>query len=326
MTDDNRILEVVTVQANAFKILTELNKELFADVNIEFHAKENYDTDSEDEDETDCEGEDTGSKAKSPASDDTDSESEYETDSECDSDEEVQTRRRPKNKGGMRIIAINQKRSVLIYLKLDADNFDEYICKEPKIVIGVNMLSLHRLIRTINNTDTLTLYLDRDDINRLGIKVENAERNYISNYKLDLMDIKEDPFDIPSTEFDSMITMPSDDFHKICRNMHSIADKIEIKSVGKQLIFSCQGDFATQEIILGETENGLSVEWGDGDNYGIVQGIYELKHLVAFTKCTSLCNTIEIHMKNDYPLVIKYAVASLGNIYLFLTTIKGDQD
>ena len=50
----------------------------------------------------------------------------------------------------------------------------------------------------------------------------------------------------------------------------------------------------------------------------IVQGYFSLKHLVLFTKCTNLCNSIEMYLKNNYPLIISYSVASLGNIKLCL--------
>ena len=43
---------------------------------------------------------------------------------------------------------------------------------------------------------------------------------------------------------------------------------------------------------------------------------YNLKHLVMFTKCTNLCNTIELYMKNDFPIVIKFQVGSLGTLKL----------
>ena len=50
----------------------------------------------------------------------------------------------------------------------------------------------------------------------------------------------------------------------------------------------------------------------------IVQGVFALKHLVLFTKCTNLCNSIEMYLKNDYPLIIQYNVANLGAIKLCL--------
>ena len=51
----------------------------------------------------------------------------------------------------------------------------------------------------------------------------------------------------------------------------------------------------------------------------IIQGNFSLKYLVLFTKCTNLSNTVELYLKNDYPLIIKYTVASLGNIKLCLS-------
>ena len=56
----------------------------------------------------------------------------------------------------------------------------------------------------------------------------------------------------------------------------------------------------------------------------IVQGVFALKHLVMFTKCTNLSNQVEIYLKNDYPLIISYGVASLGNIKLCLAPQQFD--
>jgi proliferating cell nuclear antigen len=111
--------------------------------------------------------------------------------------------------------------------------------------------------------------------------------------------------------------MPSNEFNKICRDMINLSEIIEIKSVGNQIIFSCKGEFASQETIIGETTNGLSfVKHSNDDN--IIQGYYNLKHLVLFAKCTNLCNSIEMYMKNNFPIVINFSVGSLGNLKLAL--------
>ena len=43
-----------------------------------------------------------------------------------------------------------------------------------------------------------------------------------------------------------------------------------------------------------------------------------LKTFGAFSKCTNLCNCVELYHKNDFPLIIKYTIASLGEIKLCL--------
>ena len=57
------------------------------------------------------------------------------------------------------------------------------------------------------------------------------------------------------------------------------------------------------------------------DSSKIIQGEFSLKNLGYFIKCTNLCQQIEIYLENDLPLVVKYNVASLGEIKLCLSVI-----
>lgn len=217
---------------------------------------------------------------------------------------------------GLKIMAMDSSHTVLVHLKLNAEQFEVYKCKQ-RTVIGVNMINLFKLIKTMGNSDTLTLHLEEENQCMLGIRIENSEKNSITKFKLNLMDLHEENIQIPPPTFSYVITMPSIDFQKICRDMHNLAEELEIKSLGNQLIFSCNGDFASQETCIGETNSGLSFIQNESPDE-IVQGIFALKHLVLFGKCTNLCNSIELYLKNDYPLIIKYAVASLGEIKLCL--------
>lgn len=214
---------------------------------------------------------------------------------------------------GMKIVALDNTHVVLVHLKLDADKFETYFC-EKKIYVGINMLKLHMLIKTISNNDILTLYVERNDPNSLGIRIENQEKNARTNYKLSMFDINVLNINIPPADFPTVITMPSVDFQKTVRDMHNLADFIEIRNVENQLCFSCKGDFCTQETVLGiEKNQGLSiVKNSQTKPHEIIQGVFSLKYLTMFTKCTNLCNVVEIFLKNNFPLVLRYSVASLG--------------
>lgn len=218
---------------------------------------------------------------------------------------------------GVKIVAMDSTRTILVHLKLDKDKFDKYVCTK-KSIVGISMLNLFKLIKTITNDDTLSLYLDENNINVMGIVIENSEKNRKTEYELNLMDLDEEHIEIPPQEFDSIITMPSTDFQKICRDMSNLSDTIEIKSVGSQLMFSCKGDFAKQSTTLGETVDGINYIKKNSEASDIIQGYYNLKHLVLFTKCTNLCNSLEIYMKNNFPLVINFAVGNLGKLKLAL--------
>jgi proliferating cell nuclear antigen len=224
---------------------------------------------------------------------------------------------------GIKIITMDPSQTVLVHLKLDASNFEIFECKE-RMVLGISMLNLFKLIKTMTNNDTLELNIDEDEVNKLNIIIENGEKNSITKYKLNLIDLDEHNISVPPATFESIITMPSSDFQKICRDMSNLSDTIEIRNIGSQLIFGCRGDFAEQETILGEINGNNGVNFSKTNDTQIIQGYYNLRHLVLFTKCTNLCNSIEMYMKNNFPLVIKFTVGSLGNLKLALAPLVND--
>ena len=220
------------------------------------------------------------------------------------------------DENGIKLMAMDSTHSVLIHLKLEAQNFEYFRCFK-KITIGVNMLNFFKLIKTMTNSETLTLFIEKNNENQLGIIIHNSEKNSQTTYKLNLLDIQEEDIKIPPAKFETELTLPSNDFQKIIRDMINIGENIIITSIGNQLKLVCDGEFAHQETVLGETNNGLKFSTLQSPEKPI-QGAFSLKYLLLFTKCTNLCNQIQFYIKNDYPLIIKYAVASLGNIKLCL--------
>lgn len=227
---------------------------------------------------------------------------------------------------GIKVMAVDETHTVLVYLRLHADRFENYFCP-VKHVLGVNMIYLFKLIKTMGNSDSLTLYLPAANPNKLGIRMENSEKSTVTNYYLKLFDTDVEDIQIPSLNFTSIIHMPSVDLQKIARDMNALGEKldVEITSSGSDLIFKCVGDFAEQETIISENNSTMKVQKGANATNEIVQGIFQLKHLVLFTKCTSLCPSIELYLKNDYPLILKYTVANLGEVKLVLAPIKNKQ-
>lgn len=220
------------------------------------------------------------------------------------------------DESGVKLITTDSTKSVLIHMKLDADKFESYYC-ESSIVCGICMLNLYKLIKTISNQDTLTLYISRNNNNKLGVIINNYDKKSQTKYELNLLDINESMLRPPPVEFDTEIAYPSSDFQKIIRDMINIGTNVDIKSVGESLILSCDGDFASQQTILKTTDEGLQYISSNASN-SLIQGEFSLKYLSLFTKCTNMCNLLKLYIKNDYPLIIQYSVASLGFIKLCL--------
>ncbi len=223
------------------------------------------------------------------------------------------------DKDGIRMVAMDNTRTVLVHLRLYSEKFEKYTygTGTPKFIIGVNTDHLYRIVRTATNDDTITFYIEENDPNTLGVLLEDGEKKQVTRYKLNLLDRDQPEFELPETEFSTHITMPSLDFQKICRDMTLLGAKtVEIKNVNSSLTFSCKGHFASRTTVMGDSENEFSIQ--KKTNNEIITGNYSLPHLVLFTKCTNLCNNLEINMKNDWFLMIRYVVANLGDIKLCL--------
>ncbi len=229
-------------------------------------------------------------------------------------------------KDGIRIINMDKSHTILAHLHLKAENFEEYTCHKEKIIVGVNMFHLFKLINSIDNDDTLTIYIENSDysdgvVSHLGLKFENGDIKQCKTQKLKLIEPDHEELEVPDVSFSSIINIPSSDFQKIIRDLSPLSDKLEIRSVCNELIFKCSGSFASAEVRRAESDGSMEFQLKPTDETKIIQGEFSLKNLGYFIKCTNLCAQIEMYLENDLPLVVKYHVASLGEIKLCLAPL-----
>lgn len=296
---DDLMLYIHTKKIPAIKSLIEALKEIFRDVNIKFTPK-------------------------------------IEKQSETDPSVTKVT-------GGMYITALNSNSNILVRLHLEADKFCYYHCKpnddKPYVMIGVNMSNLFKIIKFLNNDEELYMLYDKRSMNQLNLQYVNKSKKLTTDYQLNLLDLKEENYKIEKQHFDFVITMPSNDFHTLIKNMSVIADQVDIKFIntnnGYSLSFSCKGEFASQESVFNGKADGnmddklvnvsRNVDDNDelkNDENTVIQGVYVLSALSLFSRCSSLCPTIDLYIKNDSPLVIKYRVADMGSVHLILSPVN----
>jgi proliferating cell nuclear antigen len=221
---------------------------------------------------------------------------------------------------GIHIINMDKTHTILVNLHLKADKFEMFDIKEEKIIIGVNMFHLFNLINSVDSEESLSIYIENNDysdgiVSHLTLRFENGKIKQCKTQKLRLIEPEPEELKYPDVSFSSVINMPSADFQKIVRDFSKISDKLEIKSVGDELIFKCSGQFASAEIHRGEISGSLDFVLKQ-ETSKIIQGEFSLKNLGYFIKCTNLCPQIELCLENNYPLVVKYNVACLGEINL----------
>ena len=302
------IIELKTTQTTAIKIVIDAINSLLTDANIDFYP---YYIDN--------------TKIKNTENTENTENSENTETSELKSNNSEDSNTK-KSIGGIVLKEVNKTGKILIYMRLDADKFDvyKYNYHKKKLTLGIDINNLLKCLKCMSNFDTMTWLVDDDDINKLIIILESSEKKEKKTFKLNLMDIEEETYDISPIQFPYSIILPSQDFHKYCKDMATSTEKIEIKATSNKLYFSGKGEIGNIDFEVGETNGGLSIISTVSNTNEIVQGLFELKFLLIFTKCTNLCNQVTLFLKNDYPIILTYQVASLGEIKLVLSPSKSD--
>ena len=226
--------------------------------------------------------------------------------------------------GGIVIKELNKTSSILIHCKLEADQFEhyEYNYKHLKLTIGLNLNNFLKCIKCMTHFDIMTWEIHDDDINKLVMILESDKEKKI--FRINLMDLEDANYEIEPVKFPYSIILPTQDFQNYCKNMISATDKIDIKCVKDNLFLSGKGELGVIdfELTASNVSSGLTIGKNSDNINELVQGTFELKYLIIFTRCSSLCSHVNLFLKNDYPLIVQYSVAKLGLIKFVLSQSK----
>jgi proliferating cell nuclear antigen len=231
------------------------------------------------------------------------------------------------NNEGLKISTMDMSKVSLTYIKLKSEKFEKYYCEKP-IIIGIDTSILFKVIKYCNRRETITFYMTESEPDKLGIELSDPFMGKIKDYKIPLLALDDKIANIQSMEFDYIINIPSLQFQQIIKDIHLLDGKIvEIKSIGKQIIFNCTDGIAEFKTSISEVDEKLNKDQKallqqNGEdikcikfqksNERIVQGKFKLNYLMNFIKASHLCENMNILLTNDKPLVLEYFIADLG--------------
>lgn len=227
----------------------------------------------------------------------------------------------------IKISTLDIAKSSVTYVKLDSHKFERYFCKNTT-VIGIDTTTFFKAIKSANRRETITFYMDENDNDKLGIELVDEFMGKVKGYKIPLLALDDKIVRVDNMEFEYIINIPSVQFQQIIKDIHLLEGKIvEIKSVGKQLIFSSTDGLAEFRTSISEIDESLnkdqkailqqngedikSVKFSKNTDK-IVQGRFKMSYLLNFIKASHLCENMNILLANDKPLVLEYFVADLG--------------
>ena len=181
----------------------------------------------------------------------------------------------------------------------------EYFYVKDTVTVGLNMLTLHKLIRSMFLGDLMEWRMYEDEPHAMYIELSNSERRTKTVNCIKTLDLEEVEITIPHVEFDRIVSMPSSDFSKHVREISSVSNFITIKGTKTTLELLAKGDMSSSHVVIEPTASGLN--WKHSEDGPDIEGKFVVKYIEKFCKCT-IDNSVEIFLRQDFPLVLLYSL------------------
>ena len=224
---------------------------------------------------------------------------------------------------GIQLQAMDNWHVSLMTVNIRADSFDKFRC-DRTISVGVNLVKMYKIIRYLDNEDTLTIKVE-DEAEAVTFTFEGPNRRKVSDCRLKVTKLDREHLGIPESSYSAVIKMPSGEFQRIVRALSQFGKWLVIRCTKEGVKFSAAGDFGTGNIMLTQTDNV------DEEEKAVIIEMqkpviltFACRYLNMFTKASCLADQVSLSMSLDVPLVIEYNIDVIGHVRFYLAPLIED--
>jgi proliferating cell nuclear antigen len=207
---------------------------------------------------------------------------------------------------------------VMIELSLEEHNFIYKFKPHEKMYLGINLTHFHKMLRSIKKKDTISMYIDDDKPDNLGIRVTPKEKNRTSSSFIKIQKTQAVKLGLP-TGYDGMAIVPSSEFQKMCKDMAHIDKTVYVNSEGYNIKFTCGAEGVMGKIVeFGECGDSDSDSDDNEKESKVYEQSFDTDQLRRITKISGLGTKMRVYAKMGLPLKFCSGVGELGNISLYI--------
>lgn len=217
---------------------------------------------------------------------------------------------------GIRLRMMDNQRTVLIDLDLQADNFQIYkFTNNEKLTFGINLTHFHKMLKSTKKRDSLELFIDDTNATELCLKIIPNEKNkVVTTSFIKIQNIQNIEVILPEG-YVRPVSIASSSFQKMCKRLPHVSSITTITAKGSLLRFSNDAG----NVIKSNTEFGeMESDEENDEKIHTYDEKFDTEQLIKIMKISGLGQVLQVYTKTDNPLLIKTNVGSLGKISIFL--------
>lgn len=134
------------------------------------------------------------------------------------------------------------------------------------------------------------------------------------------MNIESETLSIPDTDYNAVVSMPSSDFQKVCRDLTIFGDAVSISVAKGSVHFATSGDLG-KGVVEHKQSAAVDTKSEDATTITITEPVslsFALRYLNFFTKATSLSNNVALSLSPQVPVMIEYPIPDIGYVRYYL--------
>ena len=222
---------------------------------------------------------------------------------------------------GLYLRQMDENRSTLIDLKLNADQFSSFEFNpvnkrgESSFFIGLTLTHLYKLLKTVKKKDSLGLYLLRDTPTEIAIEVWPKVSKRVTTSFLTIQRVQNILVDVPTGYARDPFDILSHEFQKIYKDILSIGKTVSISATSKKIQFDVDaGGIVKRRVEYGEIED----EPSDCAKTSLYSQVFETEQFVKLSKMSNLDATLLIYCDDNLPMKVSSNVGKMGTISIFV--------
>ena len=123
-----------------------------------------------------------------------------------------------------------------------------------------------------------------------------------------------------------MVTMSSSEFTRICRELYSLNETVNIETTKDSIKFSVNSENIGGSIKIEENDSGNQDEQCNIQVEETVNLAFALRYLNMFTKASTLSPQVTLYLSVEFPLMVEYKLAQLGILKFYLAPRISDDN
>ncbi|KAF8371996.1 pcn-1, partial [Pristionchus pacificus] len=230
------------------------------------------------------------------------------------------------SESSMCLQAMDSSHVALVSLKLEVGLFDTYRC-DRSFNLGMSLANMSKALKCANNDDTCMIKHDDNEGDSVTFTFCDTKRDKTQDVTVKMMDIDSEHLGIPEQDYSVVISMPSSEFQKTCKDLSMFSDSLNITATKSGVTFSGKGD--TGSSVVQYSNSSSADDEKEAINITVKEPVnvnFSIKYMNQFTKASSISDRVTLSLCNEVPVVVEYGIEDNGHLRFYLAPKIDDDD